>query len=77
MVYFLGIWLLLWLLWITREVDKIQDKLTEIRNAISDLQVPKLSAMREKAERELKAAEDGLIESEARAARVRTFLDTP
>ncbi len=77
MVYFLGLVVFLWLVGITVTLTRILDKLRDIRNAISDLAVPKLSDIREKAERERKAAEEEQIESEARAARVRTFLDTP
>ena len=86
MVYFIGIWLFLWLLWITREVDKIQDKLTEIRNAIHDLQVPKLSTLRQRAEsesqkyqaeREAQVERETQAENEALAARARILRETP
>ena len=86
MVYFLGLVVFLWLVGITVTLTRILDKLHDIRNAISDLQVPKLSTMREKAEhesqkyqaeREARVEHETQTENEALAARARILRETP
>ena len=86
MVYFLGLVVFLWLVGITVTLTRILEKLRDIRYAISDLGVPKLSTLRQKAEsesqkyqaeREARVEHETQTENEALAARARILRETP